>query len=57
MASRSRINMNETHTIIIEKRVTKDSYEKITNSTKSWPQWKKNICNNELIISVRSKKI
>lgn len=51
-------NTNEQRkTIVIERKVTKLSYEKIANSTKEWPQWKKNLCNDELIVSVKSKKI
>ncbi len=51
-------NANTTaKTIIIEKKVSKLSYEKIAKSLESWPQWKKNLCNEELIVSVKSKKI
>ena len=38
-------------------RITKTSYEAIARSIKDWPQWKKNLCNQELIISVNAKKI
>lgn len=37
--------------------ITKTSYEKIANSISTWPQWKKNLCNQELIVSVKAKKI
>mgnify|MGYP001222728081 CR=1 FL=1 len=38
-------------------RITKTSYEEIAKSIKDWPQWKKNLCNQELIVSVNAKKI
>lgn len=38
-------------------RITKTSYEEIAKSIKDWPQWKKKLCNQELIISVKAKKI
>lgn len=39
-------------------RVNKTSYERIVKSISgSWPQWKKELCNNELIISKNSKKL
>ena len=38
-------------------RITKTSYEEISKSISTWPQWKKNLCNQELIISVKAKKI
>ena len=39
-------------------RVNKTSYERIVSSISgSWPQWKKELCNNELIISKNSKKL
>lgn len=37
--------------------ITKTSYERIANSVSTWPQWKKNLCNQELIVSVKAKKI
>lgn len=37
--------------------ITKTSYERIASSVSTWPQWKKNICNQELIVSVKAKKI
>lgn len=50
-------NSPNTQTIIIERKVTKVSYEKIAKSMDNWPQWKKNLCNEELIISINSKKV
>jgi len=44
-------------TFTVKSKITKTSYEKIAKSISTWPQWKKNLCNEELIISVRSKKI
>jgi len=44
-------------TIEIESKITKTSYDKIRASVSSWPQWKKNLCNQELIVSVKAKKI
>lgn len=41
----------------VKSKITKTSYEKIARSVSTWPQWKKNLCNEELIISVKSKKI
>lgn len=42
----------------IKFKVTKTSYDKIIRSINdSWPEWKKNLCNEELIVSVNSKKI
>ena len=38
-------------------RITKTSYEAIAKSIKDWPKWKKNLCNQELIVSVNAKKI
>ena len=38
-------------------RITKTSYEAIAKSISTWPQWKKNLCNQELIVSVKAKKI
>lgn len=39
-------------------KVSKTSYDKIVSSINStWPQWKKNLCNQELIVSVNSKKL
>lgn len=37
--------------------ITKTSYERIASSISTWPQWKKNLCNQELIVSVKAKKI
>jgi hypothetical protein len=37
--------------------VTKESYDKIRASVDRWPQWKKDLCNRELIISKNAKKI
>lgn len=47
----------QTETIVIERKITRLSYEKIARSVKEWPQWKKNLCNEELIISVKSRKV
>lgn len=45
-------------TVELKSKITKTSYEKIVNNiNRTWPQWKKNLCNQELIISVKSKKI
>ena len=55
--SEAKIVDNATKTIVIEKKISKASYEKIAKSINDWPQWKKNLCNQELIISVKSKKI
>lgn len=41
----------------IKSKITKTSYDKISKNVSTWPQWKKNLCNQELIVSVRSKKI
>ncbi len=39
-------------------KITKTSYDKIVkNINETWPQWKKNLCNQELIVSVKSKKL
>lgn len=39
-------------------KVTKTSYDKIVKNIRdTWPEWKKNLCNEELIISVKSRKI
>ena len=39
-------------------KITKTSYDKIVkNINDTWPQWKKNLCNQELIVSVKSKKL
>ncbi len=39
-------------------RVNKSAYERIVKSiNSSWPQWKKELCNNELIISANSRKL
>ena len=46
-----------TSTQTVTSKITKTSYEKIAKSISTWPQWKKNLCNEELIISVKSKKI
>ena len=38
--------------------LNKKSYKEIIKNIKnSWPQWKKELCNNELIISKNSKKL
>lgn len=42
----------------INVKITKTSYERILNNIKdTWPDWKKNLCNEELIVSVKSKKL
>ena len=46
-----------TKTKEIKCRITKTSYDKIAKNVSAWPQWKKNLCNEELIVSVSSKKI
>lgn len=39
-------------------KTTKTSYDKIVkNINDTWPEWKKNLCNQELIVSVKSKKL
>lgn len=38
-------------------KITKTSYDKILKNVNAWPQWKKNLCNQELLVSVRAKKI
>ena len=39
-------------------RVNKTSYDEISTSIiTTWPKWKRELCNKELIISVNSKKI
>lgn len=39
-------------------KITRTSYDKIvSNVQNNWPQWKKNLCNQELIVSVKSKKL
>ena len=48
---------NATKPSEIKSKITKTSYDKISENVGTWPQWKKNLCNQELIISVRSKKI
>lgn len=54
-------NIKQQGTYGIEKevqcKITKTSYDKIVKDINTWPQWKKNLCNQELIISVKSKKI
>ena len=47
----------KTNATEIKYRITKTSYDKISKNVSSWPQWKKNLCNQELIVSVRAKKI
>ena len=38
--------------------LTKENYEKIReNIEKTWPSWKKKLCNDTLIISKHSKKL
>ena len=37
--------------------MTKAEYEAIRKSVDNWPQWKKDLCNKELIISTKAKKI
>lgn len=37
--------------------VNKTSYEKVTTSIEAWPQWKKELCNDVLIVSAHAKKI
>ena len=37
--------------------INKTNYDKISKKVSNWPQWKKDLCNQELIISVGSKKI
>lgn len=37
--------------------MTKSDYEKIRKSVENWPQWKKDLCNRELIVSKNAKKI
>jgi hypothetical protein len=38
-------------------KITKTSYDKIMKSIDSWPEWKKKLCNEELLVSVKSVKI
>ena len=49
--------VNQTSNEEVKCRITKTSYDKISKNVSSWPQWKKNLCNQELIVSVRAKKI
>lgn len=35
----------------------KELYDKIRASVANWPQWKKDLCNKELLVSKNSKKI
>jgi hypothetical protein len=37
--------------------ISKESYDKIRKSVDKWPQWKKDMCNRELIVSKNSRKI
>lgn len=37
--------------------INKESYERIRASVANWPQWKKDLCNQELIVGVKCKKI
>lgn len=37
--------------------VGKTSYEKVSKTVEKWPQWKKELCNDVLIVSAHSKKI
>lgn len=46
---------NSTNEVLYK--ITKTSYDKILQDVSKWPEWKKNICNQELIVSVKSKKI
>lgn len=50
-------NTNSTPSKEIKCKITKTSYEKISKNVSNWPDWKKNLCNQELIVSVRAKKI
>lgn len=36
---------------------TKENYETILKNINMWPQWKKDLCNQELLVSLNSKKI
>lgn len=50
--------VNQTATEEVKCKITKTSYDKIVKSINdTWPQWKKNLCNQELIVSVKSKKL
>lgn len=49
---------NQTTNEEVKCKITKTSYDKIVkNINDTWPQWKKNLCNQELIVSVNSKKL
>lgn len=37
--------------------LTKDVYDRIRSSVSTWPQWKKDLANTELLVSKKSKKI
>ena len=37
--------------------INKNSYKEIAKSIKDFAKWKKNLCNQELIVSVNAKKI
>lgn len=51
-------NLVKESTNEVKCKITKTSYDKIVSNVQSkWPQWKKNLCNQELIVSVKSKKL
>ncbi len=56
MSNTSKISAT-TQTSAVKCKVTKTSYEIIAKNVSTWPQWKKNLCNQELIVSARAKKI
>ena len=37
--------------------MTKTEYEKIRKIVENWPQWKKDFCNETLILAPKCKKI
>lgn len=41
----------------MDKLISKGNYKKILKQVSSWPKWKKDLANNELLISKNSKKI
>lgn len=58
MANNEIITVKNPLTAKVSCHVNKTCYDKIaTNISSTWPKWKKELCNKELIISVNSRKI
>lgn len=51
------MSKEKTKTSVPKYEVNKTSYEKVTTSIDSWPQWKKELCNDVLIVSAHAKKV